>query len=311
MEVVGPARVDFGDYPSWEQRVAEYRIRNAGDGPLGIVRIRETCDGCAHVICSRKQLMPGEDAVIRLTVLPNSLSGKYEKAAYVESTNSSARFVPLLFAGNAIPIVEVKPANYVYMGRIRTNEEWHQTFQLTATTNDVSLGLPLTQTGSNQVRITYRLPKNTPYRCSELIVTVLPACEPGDFNCTIKVPILSRTGHPPVEISVAGKIGSELVALPGLLYLPVSDAPVEKQFQLKILGGDKIPIDVGTLRMPECDGVRFCASPSPTADGVVVVTARFDSGFIERLHLEERISLNIGLPGVAPARLVCERGTGK
>lgn len=159
LEVVGPARIDFGDYPAREQRVAEYRIRNAGAGPLGIVRIHETCEGCAHVNCTRKQLAPGEDALIRIAVLPNSLSGRYEKAAYVESTNSSARFVPLLFAGNAIPLVEVKPANYVYMGRIKTNEEWRQSFQLTATTNGVRLGYPETQTSTNQVRIMFGFPR--------------------------------------------------------------------------------------------------------------------------------------------------------
>ncbi len=310
MEVLGPAKVDFGAYPAWEQRVAEYRVRNAGDEPIFIVRLRETCEGCAHATCTRKLLMPGDDAFIRITVPPNSLAGRFEKTLYVESTNSSARFVPLLFAGNAIPIVEVKPANYIYIGRIGTNEVWHQTFQLAAMTNGVKLGQPIVET-SNRVSMAFGAASNFANDCSELTVTVLPSPDPCDMCCTVKVPIIAPTGHPPVEVSVAGKIGLELVAVPGLIYVPSSEIPVKKRFRLKVLGGDGFPMDLAALQMPRCEGVEFRADPSRETNGGVVVTARFGPEFIQKLHLEKRIILTIRLPDVAPARLICESGDGQ
>jgi hypothetical protein len=301
-ELAGPDRVDFGKYPAGEKRIAEFGIRNAGNRALDIVSIKKTC-GCAFVTCSRKSLGPGEEAFIRVLIMPDSIFGEYDKPTFVETTDPVRRVIPLHVSGNAVPLVDVKPSAYLYFGRINTNEEWRQTFALNATSNGVQLGMPETKSD---------LPLNVDLKPhagvegrSELSVVLPPVTNACDFACTIRIPIVTPSNHPPVEIGIAGKIGSELVALPGIFRVSRSELEIKRQFTLRVVGKDAKDVDVAMLQFPKCTGLDFSTGPVSGKNSVTVEMS-VAAVFMDQLRKEEKITALICLPGVAPAKLVFE-----
>ena len=135
---VGPTTVDFGRYKAAERKVATYRIRNAGQGILRIVRIRKGC-GCATAESNRDVIRHGEEAEIKVVILANSIVGQYSKNTYVETSDPNNRYVRLVVSGNAVPLVQVKPEARVSAGRIPESQQWTQVFQLVPTEEGVRL----------------------------------------------------------------------------------------------------------------------------------------------------------------------------
>ncbi|MFC1462544.1 DUF1573 domain-containing protein [Verrucomicrobiota bacterium] len=141
IEVVGHRSVDLGKFRAWRKRTARYTIRNAGRDPLTIRSVKAAC-ACAESSCNRKELKTGQEAEIEVSIIPNSIYGAFQKAIYVESSDTDRRFLNLSVAGHAVPIVTVLPKEHLYAGHIRTNVAWSQSFTLTPNTAAVSLGNP-------------------------------------------------------------------------------------------------------------------------------------------------------------------------
>jgi len=139
MEVIGPDTVDFGKYPAREKQVANFKIRNSGRETVRILKIYKTC-GCATAICDKTELKAGEKANVEIVILPNSIFGTYSKPTYIENTDINNQFLSMTVKGTAVPLVEIKPQDFLYVGRIDTNRQWLQSFDITATEPGVKLG---------------------------------------------------------------------------------------------------------------------------------------------------------------------------
>lgn len=277
IEVIGPNSIDFGKYPARERKVARYKIRNAGEGILKILKVRKTC-GCSSARTDKTELKPEEEATIEVTMLPNAIAGLYSKNTYVESTDPNNRFLRLTVAGNAIPLVEIRPKNNVYAGRIPTGNTWSQSFDLNGTDPYVRLG-KITKDSNYAVETVFEQiggKESSQYRLS---VTLLPTTKSGDFKCSVKIPVLMPKNQPPLKISVSGKIGAELNALPGIIRLPVSDNPVERRFNLRVIGQRSRVLDPKSLKVPENKEIEFDVKQARDGRGLVV-SATFSS----RIH---------------------------
>ena len=303
IEVVGPDTIDFGKYPAMERKAARYTIRNSGDGLLRIVQVRKTC-GCASATCDKQELKPKEEAVVEVVVLPNSIFGLFSKNTFVESTDPNNRFLRLTVAGNAIPLVEIKPQASVYAGRIPTNKPWMQSFELKATRAGVRLGELKTES-NYPVEVATNVLGDGPECRYQLDVKLLPTAESGDLRCIVSIPVLEPTNHPPVKVSVSGTIGAELCAVPGIFNLPVSDRPIARTFALRVLGQRTRVLDPASLKLPKQEGVSF--KMEQDKDGhALLVTATFAPEFTKQLYADEKIPLVFEVPGASCATVVCK-----
>ena len=137
-----------------------------------------------------------------------------------------------------------------------------------------------------------------------LDIALLSAAESGDFKCTVSIPVLMPTNHPPIAISVSGRIGVELCAVPGILYIPLSDTPVQRRFTLKLLGQRSRVQAPESLRLPKQAGADFKAVQA--ADGRSLdVTAAFSPDFTRQLLAKEKIMLVFRIQGASAAQVVC------
>ena len=93
---------DFGDVPrKGGDLVKEVRFVNKGDAPLVIKKITKSCS-CMSVVYSRKPVMPGEAAVIKIKYEPHKVEpGIFHKAIQIYS-NESTEVRLITIQGNSV-----------------------------------------------------------------------------------------------------------------------------------------------------------------------------------------------------------------
>lgn len=93
---------DFGDVPrKGGDLVKEFRFVNKGDAPLVIKKITKSCS-CMSVVYSRKPVMPGEAAVIKIKYEPHKVEpGIFHKAIQIYS-NESTEVRLITIQGNSV-----------------------------------------------------------------------------------------------------------------------------------------------------------------------------------------------------------------
>lgn len=303
IKVVGPDTVDFGTYSARERKIARFRIRNAGKKTVRILRIYKTCI-CATAKCDKSELVAGEEASIEIVILPNSIYGYYSKPTYFENTDINNQFLGVTVKGTAVPLVEIKPHDFIYAGRVDTNKECKVSFDLIATESGVKLGKPELK-GNHPAEATMNPVTgggdSSNYR---LNVRLLPIPASGDFQCGIKIPVLSPTNNPPLSLGITGKVGIEMIAFPGTFRLVISTNDVIRSFNLRVLGDSTRVFDPSQLKLPSENGVK-CEIKRAGDGRTIDVSAAFSPEFVKEVFAQGKMELNFGMPGIASARVVC------
>ena len=93
---------NFGDVPrKGGDLIKEFRFVNKGDAPLVIKKITKSCS-CMSVVYSRKPVMPGESAVIKIKYEPHKVEpGIFHKAIQIYS-NESTEVRLITIQGNSV-----------------------------------------------------------------------------------------------------------------------------------------------------------------------------------------------------------------
>ncbi len=93
---------NFGDVPrKGGDLIKEFRFVNKGDAPLVIKKITKSCS-CMSVVYSRKPVMPGQAAVIKIKYEPHKVEpGIFHKAIQIYS-NESTEVRLITIQGNSI-----------------------------------------------------------------------------------------------------------------------------------------------------------------------------------------------------------------
>lgn len=302
LEVVGSGTVDFGKYSARERKVANFKIKNAGKQTIKIGRIYKTCV-CATAQCDKSELKSGEMASIEIVILSNSIYGYYSKPTYIESTDINNRFLGVTVRGTAVPLVEIKPHNFVYAGRIETNKEWKSSFYLTATEAGVKFGPPEVKC-NYPVEITMNPVAGSDSDHYRLDVRLFPILTSGDFQCGMKIPVLLPDGNSPLSVGIAGKVGIEMIAFPGTFRMAVSTNNTIRLFNLRVLGDSAKVLDYGQLKLPDEKGLSCTVKQA--GDGKTIdVLAIFSPEFSKELLEQGKKELYFSIPGIASARVVC------
>ena len=94
---------NFGDVPrNGGDLIKEFRFVNDGDAPLVIKKITKSCS-CMTVTYSRKPVMPGKSAVIKIKYEPHKVEpGIFLKAAQIYSNEPSSKVRIITIQGNSM-----------------------------------------------------------------------------------------------------------------------------------------------------------------------------------------------------------------
>jgi len=300
--VDGPDHADFGDYPAGEAKVAAFTLRNAGDEPLRIIRVHKTC-GCSSATSSRDVIEPGGTASVEVAILPYSIAGPYSKNTFVESTDKQQTLLKLNVRGRAQPLVEALPSNEILAGRIAEGAGWAGQVSIRRNDPGVILGAAVASGTHPLLLSTNRI--DTASGTVTLDALLEPPAITGDLHGLITIPVLHPTNHPPLLITINGRIGDSLVVIPGICYLaPQSDKPQSRTFTLRIAGRRSMVIAPDKVALPERDDITLAFADDQSANPLQM-TITFQPEFLHALVDGETIPLVFGLDGVASATLLC------
>jgi hypothetical protein len=210
VEVVGGTVVDLGAYPNWESREAVFQLRNNGNVPIHLERVRPACT-CAIVRQPPRSLPPNTVTELRVEMLAKSLNGAFTRYLYVQTDDPETPLLNLTITGTATPLVAVSPREYVYVDRLPLARHAWQ-FRLTPADPDVLLGDPylaIARPPTLDLQFT-----RAAGGILALTVTLPAAPPPGDLECAVAVPVERPEGHAHVHVGITGKLGDELYCLP-------------------------------------------------------------------------------------------------
>jgi len=300
--VDGPDTVDFGDYPAGDKQTAVYKLRNTGGKSLRILRIHKTC-GCSSATSSRELIEPGGTASVEVVILPYSIAGPYSKNTFVESTDKTQSLLKLNVRGRSQPLVEALPSNEILAGRVTEGAGWQGQVSIKCHDPGVVLG-PAVASGSHPLRLsTNRIDKAS--GTVTLDVVLEPPAVSGDLLGLVTIPVLHPTNHPPLLVTINGRIGDSLAMIPGICYLePQGDIPQSRSFALRIPGRRSMVIAPDKVILPERGDISIAFAEAQPAN-MLQMTITFQPEFLRALFAEESIPLVFGLDGVASATLLC------
>jgi len=99
---------DFGEILKGDQVKHIFTIRNAGDAPLTIEKVKTSC-GCTAALLSEKVLAPGQTAEIKTNFDSTRFKGRVKKTIYVNSNDPQQPEAHILLTGMIRPQIVVEP----------------------------------------------------------------------------------------------------------------------------------------------------------------------------------------------------------
>jgi hypothetical protein len=227
--------VDFGRYPANEERTASFILKNSGMGELKLLRISKTC-GCSEATASKLQLGPGEEAKIDVSILKESLSGNFAKNVFVETNALGNRLLQLQVAGNAIPLVEIKPKAIIDLGRIAPGGNLKQSFLLSPVGAAPFVpGKPRSEGNCENVLAELKKAEGGAWAL-DVVLTSAPMAK-GSVKVKVAVPILEPEGWKPLELLLTARIGAELLATPSSIeFSELNGEGLDARIKIKGLG---------------------------------------------------------------------------
>ncbi len=207
LDLVNGNSVDLGTFESRLARKAVFKIKNSGDEPLKIFKVRKTC-GCFEVDEFPKVLEPGKSGEIKIALEAYGLSDKFSKMVFVHSNSSKTPIQILRISGKPVPLCRISPSKGVNVFNLafksKSDNERAYIFTIKPTGNKpLELGKPAV---IDKKGIKVALEKSLGAKGYLLKVFISPEAEKGRIRLPIEVPVKSPKGWKPVEALLYGKI---------------------------------------------------------------------------------------------------------
>ena len=246
-----------------------FTLVNDGPAPVTIRQVRAGCS-CSVVSGYAREPVPvGGRGVVMLELDLRKLpDGRFERGATVVFAPPQAP-VTLRFAGEVRRPFIVAPRREQYLGILRSRAvPWRAEFGLEAR----KIGGVLAQPGAPMIAapgVTARLVPAGKAGFYRLEVTGTPPLPLGPFSVEVRLPVAAPAGLMAERVTVRGRVGPELFALPPVLNLPAGSAvPVTRPVELAFRDTAEQDVKMEELQFKTPPGVHAAARPA--ARGAVV-----------------------------------------
>lgn len=229
---------DFGQVWSGEPATTEITIRNAGNAPLTITRVKTSC-GCTAAKPSKDVLQPGETDVIKLSY--NTKKNKEDVHQTVAiSTNDPVRPVVSVVVKGTVKFPYTASPAALAFGRLTYDSEESKEMQIEIT-YDKPLDLKLKDEPGEQP-YNLKLEEVEKGRKYKLLATTKPPLKRG----AARMNAVLETGDeqvPEIVISVSGFVQPRVQVSPSRLYVPASMSR-EQERPIRITYDSRKPLKI-------------------------------------------------------------------
>ena len=168
---------DFGSVWVGPPLKHAFKIKNEGDAPLEITKVKPSC-GCTIAGDYPKKLDPGQEGEFPFSMMSTKLRGTFEKGITISSNDPSTPELRLKLRGEVKRYVEIVPASANF-GKITGQEPQERIINIT---NNTDNPLKLTVVPPADSKFKYDLVEKTPGKQFDLHVTAAPPFEEGTLQ---------------------------------------------------------------------------------------------------------------------------------
>jgi hypothetical protein len=200
----------FGARDESESVTHEFVIRNIGDAPLEITRVRPAC-GCTVARMNTSRIPPGSEGRLLTTFILKRRSGAQRKSIRVHSNDPDTPVTTLWLTGTVHQELAFEPSALSF-GRVGADADSARMVALKSARPDVGI-TAVTPGAAGWYAVEF-----DPALSDRFVVRLRPPLPRGHQHDTLTV----RTSHPtlpPVRLAVSASVLGELEILPPQLVL--------------------------------------------------------------------------------------------
>jgi len=171
---------DFGSVWVGPPLKHAFKIKNEGDAPLAINKVKPSC-GCTVAGDYPKKLEPGEEGEFPFSMMSTKLRGPFDKGITISTNDPTTPELRLKLKGTVKRYVEIVPTSANF-GKITTQEPQERVVNITNNTDEP---LKLTMVPTSNSKFKYDLVEKTPGKQYDLHVTAAPPFEEGTLKDSI------------------------------------------------------------------------------------------------------------------------------
>lgn len=211
---------DFG--PVWVGPPLKhaFKIKNEGDAPLVISKVKPSC-GCTIAGDYPKKLDPGQEGEFPFSMMSTKLRGPFDKGITISTNDPVTPELRLKLKGDVKRYVEVVPTSANF-GKITSQEPQERVINIT---NNTDNPLKLTLVPSTEGKFKYELVEKSPGKQFDLHVTATPPFEEGTLKSTVML-TTNVEAQKDLQVEVMATVPTRLEVQPSVVTLtaPRSDS---------------------------------------------------------------------------------------
>ncbi len=229
---------NFGVRRDNETVVHQFVVKNTGDEPLAITRVKASC-GCTAVTSSASSIPPGESATINARFTLRGRKGNQQKSITVESNDPDTPRLTLCLKGEIVIEVALDP-RYLNFRQVHKDSVSTQRVALVSLRPDVRITDVRSDTAAYEATID---PDGR-----GLTVRTVPPLNEG----LVRGLIVATTDHPmglSADLNVAAVAVADLTLLPRELILRTS-WPDPRRLTLIVRAFKDLPFEITKVEVP-------------------------------------------------------------
>jgi len=286
-------KVNFGRFITNREQTHTFSLKNEGDEPLKIIRIRNTC-GCAVIDSKNKLIEPGSSESITIKIIPNSIKGKFSKKVFIETNDPKQRFTTLTLSGISMPRVVVTPKERIYAECLIIGQKTSFIYTLHKSDSTIDFKTPAVECNyPAEVKI-----HKTNESESLVTLSVTPLEKKDKLAATVTIPTDSNTKND-VKLHLSADVGAALYAVPPRIQIPATAKHFQTAVKILFAGLDLKEVEISKLEITPIDGVEvICGELKGNA---ITLQITFTEPPIKVLK-STQLQLNISYPNTQPTR---------
>ena len=218
---------DFGEKWSGEPAETTLTLRNSGDAPLHIDRLKTSC-GCTAARIDNKVLQPGRAEDVKVSYNTKKLKENVTQTIHVYSDDPDSPDTTVTVRGRVRPLVRIGKTQSLDFGSLGRDDAITKSVEVECNyTQPLELKLQPEQPDYFDVELT-EVERGKTYR---LTVTTKPPLRDGRLNTNLKL----ETGlswMPTVPLRVSGFVQQPVIVTPAILYTTTQATPAHRRLRL-------------------------------------------------------------------------------
>lgn len=216
---------DFGEKWAGEEAKTTITLKNVGDAPLKIEKVKSSC-GCTVAQVTKKLLEPGESEDVKVTYNTKKRAARVSQKIRVNSNDPASPVTVIEIKGRVKQLVELSEARGLNFGPLGSEDMVTKSIDIECTyTEPLSLTLKAPRSDSVAVRLE-EIEAGKQYR---LIATTTPPLRDGPLRANVRlltgVPLV-----PEVEVRIWGNVQPLVAVAPKAMY--VSGQSVQRSLRV-------------------------------------------------------------------------------